>query len=214
MKRSTTLAALGAAVVLTTTARADLVVDLGGGWEAVIFEPNLVGLAVDFVSIENDILVIEKFADFFGVDPITGQPVPARIAFTQTGSDAETVSRIVITDELLANHTGSAWTGFQMSLLGSSATFDAAASADFSIDPFSSMTFSDDASTAFFSGGSVADGDFWTPGAVSGGLWIDVDLSGTAPVTFILKEIAVIPAPAATAVLAFAATLVGRRRRR
>ena len=215
MKRIAMLAApvLAGFGLAAAPAMAEVTIDLGGGWQATIFEETLVDLAVDYVSLEEDILVIEKFANFASIDPLTGQPDPVRINFFQTESDENTVSRIVIADEIIQNNTGSAFTQFDMVLLGSQATWNEQLSAGISLDGFTDLSFSDNSQRATFSGGTVAAGDFWTPGADFGELVIDVDLSSQTAASFVLKEIPTVPAPGAFALLGLAG-LASRRRRR
>ena len=203
--------ALGAVLCLGSFARADLIIDLGGGWQATIFNEGQVDLVVDFVSIDQDIIVLQKFANFTDVDPFTGLPAPLSIAFNQIAPDAQTVSHIVFTDMFIFNTTGLNWTGFREILLGPDVAFDPIASADFSIDPFTTASFNADNSEVLFSGGTVLDGMSWTPGSAAGGLVINIDLSGNAPAKFVLKELP-IPAPGALALLALG--LLGSRRRR
>lgn len=198
------------ALAISSAALGGMTLSLGGGWEAELLDDGL-DLFTDYVSVPEDLLVIEKFATATEVDDITGTPNPLRILFRQVASDADTVSRIAITDETIINLTGLDWDGFRIGLLGD-ATFDPAASDDFSLDAFGTMDFTDDLKEAHFSDGLVADGDIWTPGFDSGALWIDVDLSGDAPASFILKELATVPAPGALAL--FGLALVGSRRRR
>src|SRR5262245_3331715 len=93
-----------AALILSSSANAALVLNLGGGWQATITDEANVDLAVDFVSLQDNILVIEKFANFISVDPFTGMPMPVHISFNQIAPDSQTVSRIVITDEIIANN--------------------------------------------------------------------------------------------------------------
>ncbi|MBX3374750.1 MAG: hypothetical protein KF817_13035 [Phycisphaeraceae bacterium] len=203
-----------AGAALAGAAPAAVVIPLAGGWEAIVNDPNVLDVAVDFASIQDDILVIEKFAQFVDIDPFTGRPAPLNITFRQTAADAQTVSRIVITDEAVFNSTGQAWNGFDMILMGARAHWNPLASADFSYEPFTSMVFSEDLKTVSFSGGSIADGGFWFPGVVAGGLVIDVDLSGAAPAIFVLKEIPTVPASGSLPLLGVAALLAVRRRRR
>jgi len=187
------------------TASADITFDLGGGWEATIFDKANVDLEVDFVDLRENVLVLEKFAKFVDLSP-------QDIVFTQNEDDANTVSRIVLTEEFIFNNTEFDWDFFTMELLGGVATFDPDASADFSIDPFDTMTFGDGDTSVVFSGGVIESDGHWNPGFESGGLVINVDLSGEEPATFTLREIPV-PAPGAFALLA-GAGLVARRRRR
>lgn len=206
-------AVVAAAILVTPIAQADIVIDLGGGWQATIFNENQVDLIVDLVDFDQDILVLQKFADFIEIDDKTGLPAALSIAFEQIAPDEATISHILLTDMFLINHTGVNWSSFRDILLGSSAAFDPVASADFSIDPFTQMSFNGDNTEVNFSGGLIADGINWTPGLESGALYIDIDLSQDDPVAFILKELPV-PAPGAIVLLAFPALSANRRRRR
>ncbi len=188
-------------------------IQLGGGWQAHVFDSKVVDLHTDFVDIENDRIVIEKFAEFIDVDPDTGLPRPIQIVFEQIGADDETVSRIAITDEIVVNHTGLDWTSFMMAVLDSgSVSFNQADSATFSIEPYTTRTYNGDSTEVVFAGGVVANNGIWTPGLASGALYIDVDLSGEEPVLFTLKETP-IPEPSGLILLvAGAAVAVFRRR--
>lgn len=201
----------GAAVCLAVSAQAQVVIDLGGGWEATIFNAQ-VDLTVDFFDFEKDILVLQKFANFTEIDKKTGLPAPLSIAFAQIAPDDETVSHIVLTDAFIFNNTGVNWSAFREILLGEHVAFDPEASSDYSIDPFTAMDFIDNNTEVIFSGGTVFDGTIWTPGVVDGALVINVDLSRDDPVKFVLKELPV-PAPGALALVA-GSMLVSRRRRR
>lgn len=207
----------GGAIVLAVVgwmgaaAHADpITLSLGGGWQATIFEPIDVGLAVDHVDLDQNLLVLEKFANFNKLDPITGLPVPVNILFTQVGGDAETVTRIVLTDEILLNNSGIAWESFRNVLLGNAAKFDPVASAGFSIAPFTTTTYLNGDSEVEFAGGVVPHGTIWTPGLASGGLYINVDLSSDKPVSFVLKEIP-IPEPTTLMLVLGGALLIRRR---
>ena len=101
MRTNLVLMACVGALVLCPTASADVIIDLGGGWQATIFDEDDVSLAVDFVSLEDNLLVIQKFANFDSIDPLTGLPDPARILFNQIADDDHTVSRIFIADEII-----------------------------------------------------------------------------------------------------------------
>jgi hypothetical protein len=212
MIRTGTLISAAFALTVTAAANAALVLNLGGGWQATIQDDVNVDLAVDFVSIQDNILVIEKFANFISIDPFTGMPMPIAISFNQIASDAQTVSKIVITDEIIANNTGLDWVAFRNEILGGSATFNQAQSASFSINPFTNTTYSAGSDSVTYDGGVISSGTIWAPGTLSGGLVIDIDLSGDSPVKFILKEIPMVPAPAGLALLGAAA--LGARRRR
>lgn len=212
MKSKALIVSTACALMLAPAAMADLVIDLGGGWQATIFNEDNVDLAVDFVSIEEDILVIQKFANFTTIDPFSGQPDPVRIAFNQIADDDMTVSRIVLTDELIFNNTGLDWTSYQEILLGGNVAWNQDASADFSIDPFTTRDYNDDSTIVTFAGGVVGDKTSWTPGIESGGLLMDIDLSGEEAVKFVLKEVP-LPGPGALALLGIAGMAGGRRRR-
>ncbi len=186
---------------------------LDGGWQATILDGGDVDLAVDYWDPGAGLLVLEKYANFYEIDDVTGTPSPVRILFEQIEPDALTASTIAITDELVLNNTGMDWTDFHMALLGTNAIWDGDASAGFSHDPFANMTFSTDFSTVNFDGGTVFAGDSWTPGIDSGALFIDIDLSGNEYVSFVLKEFPTIPAPGAAVLLCLAGLLTAPRRR-
>ncbi len=211
MRFSTLCVLTGTAFGLSVRAQGDVIIDLGGGWEATIFNDN-VDLVVDFFDFEQDILVLQKLVEFTVIDEETGLPAPISIAFRQIAPDEETVSHILLTDAFLFNNTGVGWSSFREILLGSDVAFDPEASDDFSIDPFTEMTIVNDDTEVVFSGGTVLDGMIWTPGLESGALVINVDLSGDDAVKFVLKELP-IPAPGAIALLA-CSMLIPRRRRR
>ena len=213
MRVNTFFAVVAIAFFANPIVQADIIIDLGGGWQATIFNDEQVDLIVDFVDLDQDILVLQKFANFTQIDPETGLPAALSIAFQQIAPDEETVSHILLTDMFLFNDTGVNWSSFREILLGTSVAFDPVASADFSIDPFSQMSFNDDNTEVIFSGGLIANGSIWTPGLDSGALYIDVDLSQDNPVSFILKELPV-PAPGALLLLTCSALFTNSRRRR
>jgi len=202
----------GFAGALPLVASAQVVKDLGKGWEVTIFQPTMVDVFVDPSG--PGTLVIEKIAEFAEIDPFTGAPEPVLLTFRQNQPDAQTVDQIVITSAVITNSTGLDWISFTEALLpGQLAQFNPGLSNDFSIDPFTNREYLDGDTDVIFSGGTVASGTTWSPGVASGGLVIDVDLSGSAPVVFTLKEIPQIPAPGALALLAISGVLAARRRR-
>jgi hypothetical protein len=204
---------VGACVLAACTAvRGDLVIPLDGGWQATVLDDAIADLSVDHLG--DDLLVLEKFADFWEIDDVTGLPVPIRILFEQVAPDEETVSRIAITDEIILNHTGMHWVDFHFELLGPQVAWNAEDSSGFSYEPFTTMQFTDDLhGVDFFGGPGVPPGGCWTPGAASGALFLDVNLSGDEPVCFILKEFPTIPAPGGMALLGLAGVVGARRRR-
>lgn len=200
----------------TSVASADIIRQLGGGWEVVI--SSIVADRIDIVADGNNptppgTLVIEKFAEFRNIDEF-GIPEGLSVTFRQVASDANTSARIVITDEALFNNTGVNWVGFQMTLVDSGqATWDQTLTSAASRAPFSTLTYSNGGTQANFSGGTVAAGSAWFPGLSSGGLVINVNLAANAPVTFSLKETPVIPTPGAAALAGLGLMVAGRRRR-
>lgn len=205
-KFSATLATAVMAAAMTGAAYADpFTKDLGGGWSVTIFAPDTVDVAVDFVSLTEGVLVIEKTAQFFDLATV-------ELEFNQNQEADQTVSRIVITDEVLTNNTGLPWTSFTNSLEDDDpATFNAAASATFSIAPFVTTDYSPDFRAVKYAGGVVPDGMIWTPGLVSGGLVIDVDVAPRLT-SFTLRETPT-PEPTTLAGLLIGAGLAFARRR-
>lgn len=201
-------------------ASADVVRDLGGGWQVVIADAiaDQIDIVSDgFVTINGvRTLVIEKFAEFRSYDPLTGLFGGLQVQFRQVAADANTATRIIITDEGLYNNTGAAWFGFRMQLIDSGQIgFDPAATfgSGFTYGPFTAMNFSNSNTQVDFTGGpGIANGQNWYPGLVSGGLVINVNLANENPVVFTLKETPT-PTPGAAALLGLGA-LVGSRRRR
>lgn len=184
------------------------------GWQVEIFNEGFVDIVTDFVSIRNDVVVIEKFAEFIEIDEFTGQPKPITIQFKQIADDANTVSKIVITDEFIINNTGQDWVDFENILVdGGNATWNPAEMASLSIGPFASSEFLDGNTNYHTFDGTVVDGSTWTPGLKSGGFVIDVNLAGDQPVIFSLKEAPSVPAPGALALLGVGGLVATRRRR-
>lgn len=183
------------------------------GWQATIFDDLHVDVVTDAVSFTSNAVVIEKFAEFTTLSPI-GQPEAINIVFQQVLPDAQTVSRIVITDEIVINSTGVAWIDFSMLLLDSGQVeFDPVASAAFDVSPFLQKQYLNGNTTFRAFDGTIPAGGIWTPGMASGALFIDVDLGSSTPVTFTLKELPGIPAPGSVALLSLAGLIAINRRR-
>lgn len=175
---------------------------------------NDVDLVLDFVSIQGDIMILEKVAVFRQLNDLLNIPDSIVLSFEQIAPDAQTVSRIVITDETVANQTGVDWGAFQFILSGFGAvSFNQALSAGFDVQPFTNLSF-DSPTLVTADGGTVPDGTVWRPGQFAGQLVIDVDLSGTAPSFFTFKELPLIPTPGSMALLGVAGLAVVSRRRR
>lgn len=220
-RRGATLIFAGVVGIATAGANAEFIQQLvdpstgqHSGWEAVIFDPDHVSLVTDAVNIQDGVIVLEKFAEFRGIDPFTGAPEAINILFRQVRSDAQTVSRFVITDEVIVNSTGLDWVDFKNILVDhGSVTFNTALSANFSIDPFMSREYSGDGTIARFFDGTIVAGQVWTPGFAQGGLVWDVNLGQDHPVIFSLKELPAVPAPGAMALLGLAGLCAARRKR-
>ncbi len=213
---------LAAGVLLTSAGASGAVLLEAGGWRAEVDDALLssVDLFVDFESFENDILVLEKFAQFRNVSDLTGQPDSINITFTQIAPDDETITRIAITDEAVTNLTGLTWSGFEMALLDSGdAVFNQSLSGDFSVAPFDTTAFSGDSTTVRYSmadeSGAIPDNTTWFPGAAAGELVVDLTLDRQEPLVFTLKELPLpVPAPGVSALLIAGAGLGATRRRR
>lgn len=186
-----------------------------GGWQVEVADElaSDVDLYVDFVSLQDNVLVIEKFAQFRRVSDLTGRPDAINLTFTQIGDDAQTISRIAIADEAVTNLTGIEWSDFEMALIGGAA-FNTGLSADFSFAPFTNRTYADGNTVVRFEDGSVPTGTTWFPGAADGELVFDVDLSGADSQVFTLKELPIpLPSPGTIAIGGLAFGLFLRRRR-
>lgn len=202
-------------LILAAGAAPGAVILQAGGWQVEVADELVsdVDLFVDFVSLQDNVLVIEKFAQFRRVSDLTGRPDAINLTFTQIAPDAQTISRIAIADEAATNLTGIEWSGFEMALIGGAA-FNTALSANFSFAPFTSRTYADGDTIVRFEDGSVPTGTTWFPGAARGELVFDIDLSGADAQVITLKELPLpVPAPGAIAVGALAAGMFLRRRR-
>lgn len=187
--------------------------NIGGGWQVFIPDINVVDVAVDNFTSQANVRVIQKFAIISNFSVLD-------LIFSQIAPNAQTATRIAITDEfVLNNSTGQDWNGFQISLadqLGGSATFNQASSASLSFSPFTTRTYNGPSTQVTFGGGTIPANTFWTPGTVSGALWIDIALSPsdsrTNRTSFTLREQA-LPTPGTAALLGAGVVLAARRRR-
>jgi len=223
-----TLTAVGALVLSVDAAFAGMA-DLGGNWQAewdASLDPYV---SVESLGIQStpdgDAIFIEKSAEF--IQPSVNGVFPSiPIVFRQTGpSDVEF---IVIEDEVITNSTGEDWFDFHLQLVdGNDAFFDptrtmnsgGAGPIGWDVSPFTQAEFSPDNRELDIFGGSVADGETWTPGFTApgegGALWIDVNSADSKPFTiFTLKETPSIPSPASIALLALAGITALPRRSR
>lgn len=194
---------------------ASVIIELGDGWEAELFSTpaNVLDLTVDPDG-DPDRLVLEKFATFSDIDLFTGRPASLSIVFRQVLPDEFTASQIVITEEFITNNSGVNWTGFRMILLGDHVSFKMEGLEGFTAEPFTEFDLLDGSKEVIFDGGTLSDGSTWNPRGVDGGLVINVNLAGNSSddLTFVLKELPVIPAPGTLALLAGFALRPRRRR--
>lgn len=163
------------------------------GWMAT-FDDNI-DLTVLSADSGGVVLSLQKFADFTDGPNGSGVIEPLSIVFRQTSVNA--VARIAIEEEIVLNDTGVTWTGFQFGLASntsSNVSFDAAASADFSTNPFDTKTFNDDNTNLTVTGGTLSSGNFpdnlWQPGKTAGALYINANpfSSGSLLQSFVFNE--------------------------
>ena len=151
-----------------------------------------IGVFVD--AVEPGFASIEITKDFTQGPEHGGFIPPILIDFVQVCPDDLTANMIFISDEAITNQTGVAWTDFHWVLFdGPEAWFDIAASAGFSVAPFTTAQFEDliganQAKKLNAFGGTVPHMGSFFPGAGAGELKIGIDLSGSGPVSFTLKE--------------------------
>jgi len=217
------LAGAVGAIALTGTAHAGSQVLGDSGWTAMWAD----GAGGNSVSISTpdavtaDAVYVEKFISYTSNAPVT-------VLFQQTSPNA--VPYIVINDEQLVNHSGSAWTSFTMQLVGSAA-FDPAKSnvgqsGGFDVSPFSNGSFSADNTILTIDGGgsisSEVPNNVWFPGAGPGELWAIAatgDEGNLASFSLVETPATAIPVPAAvwsglSGLLALGAVSMGKRLRR
>jgi hypothetical protein len=172
---------------------------------------GLVEIQVDLVDLENGIIILEKSAEFLVTKEI---PIQFRQDDVETGGQIE---QLIFEAMLITNSTPDDWVKFDEILIDSGdAAFNVADSAGFTIDPFTTRTYSDGNTVVTFSDGVVASGDIWTAGSgvFDGQLVIDVTTKQTQPLTkFWLKERPDVPEPATMVLIALGgAMMLGRRR--
>jgi len=173
-------------------------VEVDSGW-SVTYNTDVVEVAVDAVSLEDDYLLIQISKDFvYPPNPITGRFPAIMVDFVQRLDDAATVSSIRIADESITNLTGAVWTDFHWAVMNhGNAWFDVPASGDFGIQPaphFQTQIWSlvdgttDRATGLTLVDGLVTKGSSYYPGVDDSDLVIHVDLSDPNPMSFTLKE--------------------------
>jgi len=143
------------------------------------------------------------------------------IVFEQIAFPA--VTQLIITDEQITNATGSDWTEFRMSLLGGlGMAFDVAESASYHTSPFENKTFAADNRSIQVDGfgqgtgsgdGRIQSGETWTPGFLSGALFIDVVLRPQAPFSKVALKETPSPEPSTLILLSLCGGVALARRR-
>jgi hypothetical protein len=198
------LLALGMAVGSASAYTEELVSPTGvdSGWAANYNDSLTPQLNLVYKGMVGNDFFIEKDATFNAND-MGG----LEITFTKTNSNADT---LVINDESIINNSGVSWSGFNFELgtgstggtpgfafANTSGSSIGTGANDFDISPFTSFAFSSNNTILSMTGGTIANGAVWMPGATSqSGLAIVA--SGDGESSFVLKEIPnAIPLPAA-----------------
>ncbi len=189
--------------------------DLGHGWQLWIPDGDNIDVAVDTFASTSSTLVVEKFVSYASTDPLD-------LVFTQTASNSQTATRLVIADEYIANRSGADWVTFSNELvdqMNGSAAWNTTASTGLSAAPFTHISFTRNNTCAEFSDGIVVDRAFWFPGLSTGALVMDVLLNPAdtpeARTQITLRSApTTIPGPDAGALLLPVSMLLAGRRRR
>ena len=180
----------GALAATASTAQAGSI--SAGGWTATwpSFLDDVLDLRVAADAGDSVTLVYTKSAEFRGGLDEFGQLPTYPISFQQTSTDAARF--IAITEETIVNNTGVTWNAFDFTILGGTdgAAISPALTNDFSIDPFTTFDYSDDNKSLTVNGGTINDGETWSPGFDAGALVIDASpiTSGATLRSFVLKE--------------------------
>ncbi len=215
-------------LVGVSTASAEIVYQ-HKGWQVAMpsWATNQSGVTItEDEGAPDDVLLLEIFKVFQGQPGLFGDMPSVVMTFTQIDPDA--VNKIVINDESVTNNTSVAWVDFHMTLVSveDQAVFNKAETFpgggnDLDLAQFSSYSWTTDGAgneKLNFFDGTVATGDDFTPGSLSGAIVIDVDqaaLDGQSQVIFKLKEYPTIPEPMTLSILAAGAfgTLLRKKRR-
>jgi len=132
-----------------------------GGWTA--SAPDGVTVSLEVLGIVDDTLVLKKTAVFDSLGPIP-------IQFLKGSSG---ISKIVIDFEEVTNNSGSAWSSFNLHVLGNAGAtlvdFDPTSAANWDGDAFTDPnTLSSNNQSLTLSGGTVANGATFHPGIEAG----------------------------------------------
>jgi len=209
-------------LLLASFASADVIVDLvdgsdDSGWSVVMPDDTSNGIIVDDVSSSS---VRIEIAKTFTESLLGGGCAPRTYLFRQRLPDADTVSTIQITDEIIRNLSGLDWQDYHWEIVGWTAAFDKIATdaSGFSIDPFTNKVWGpaqggwggNYPAKLDVDGGVVPHGGTFTPGLAAGKLYIEVDL-GPANSDFALVQVPT-PEPGAMLLILVGAGLALKRR--
>jgi hypothetical protein len=177
---------------------------VSAGWNVTVADVDANDVSLTFVSSSGNRFFFTKNAT------LRRNGDPLVISFDKVDPNAK---ELVIQNENLVNASGSDWTGFRTLVSsgsnGGSPNFsfvtsdNSAGLGTFDIDPFTSFTFLNQNTELFVNGGTVANGDTWSPGSTSG-TGLAIVTSASTATHFTLKEIPIggqgnniIPLPAA-----------------
>lgn len=209
----TALAVAGLAVVASSAQAGSLALGTSGwtaSWDAGL--DSRLSLVVDGESADS--VFIEKFATFTTSDVNSAGGLSGLvITFQKTSVNAKPF--IVVDNEAIVNNTGVDWTDFhfiiqpptgQVAFDTGKTNVSPPGTGGFSIDPFTTATYSNNDTVLTVAGGTVGStipNNTWFPGAVSGELVINTAAGTPALGTFFFKELPsagtgpVVPLPAA-----------------
>lgn len=171
------------------------------GWSASWDSSLDARLGIVFDGESTDSVFVEKFATFTTNEMTNGVPSGLVVTFHKDSTNAKPF--LVIDNEAVTNSTNATWNGFQFILApaGSGVTFDTGKTAGppaFSINPFTTATYSPDSTVLTVGGGSLGStspNNTWFPGT-SGALWITTAGASTTLDNFSFKELPIVgPGP-------------------